>query len=58
MLLPYLDPAVSKSSETRSKSVYALASTLKHSKKAVELLAQQDGWVVLQHALTGAELHY
>jgi len=52
LLLSYLDLAVSKNSETRSKAMYALSSTLKHSKLAVEKLAQHDGWNVLQRALT------
>ena len=54
-LLSYLEPSVG-SAKLRSKAVYALSGTLKHSAAAVHQLKEANGWDTLRRALEGTHI--
>ena len=38
----------------RSKAVYALSGTLKHSRRALQIFGEEKGWAILQRAMSGS----
>lgn len=56
LVLSCLDPSTSTDPGSRSKAVYTLAGTLKHSRRAVEAFGEEKGWAVLQRALKDPSL--
>lgn len=56
LVLSCLDPATSLDPGIRSKAVYVLAGTLKHSRAALQTFTEERGWDVFQKALTDSSL--
>ncbi|KAI0339130.1 nucleotide exchange factors-like protein [Trametopsis cervina] len=54
-LVSFLAPSIT-SAKLRSKAVYALSGTLKHSAAAVQQLKEVDGWEALKYALEDSDI--
>ncbi|KAI0799606.1 nucleotide exchange factor Fes1-domain-containing protein [Irpex lacteus] len=54
-VLSFLEPSV-RSAKLRSKAVYALSGTLKHSSAAVKQLKEAEGWDTLRRALEDSDI--
>ncbi|KZT34757.1 Fes1-domain-containing protein, partial [Sistotremastrum suecicum HHB10207 ss-3] len=55
-ILSLLSATETPDAATRSKAVYTLSATLKHSRAAVEQLSNENGWEVIRGAITDPDL--